>query len=76
MKADKISKTLLKAHGLPELLDYVRHKQSLDDAIYQGIQNTKGISRDNLLGGIIKNSAILILELIIKKASLKIQLKI
>ena len=40
-ESKKISKTLLKAHGLPELLDYVRHKQSLDDAIYQGIQNTK-----------------------------------
>ena len=37
----KISKTLLKAHGLPELLACVRNKMSLDDAIYDGIQNTK-----------------------------------
>ena len=37
----KISKTLLKAHGLPELLGCVRNKMSLDDAIYDGIQNTK-----------------------------------
>ena len=37
----KISKTLLKAHGLPELLAFVRNKMSLDDAIYDGIQNTK-----------------------------------
>lgn len=40
-ESKKISKTLLKAHGLPELLAYVRRKESLDDAIYQGIQNTK-----------------------------------
>ena len=37
----KISKTLLKAHGLPELLACVRNKMSLDDAIYDGIHNTK-----------------------------------
>jgi tRNA dimethylallyltransferase len=37
----KISKTLLKAHGLPELLACVRNKISLDDAIYDGIHNTK-----------------------------------
>lgn len=37
----KISKTLLKAHGLPELLACVRNKMSLEDAIYDGIQNTK-----------------------------------
>ena len=37
----KISKTLLKAHGLPELLACIRNKMSLDDAIYDGIHNTK-----------------------------------
>ena len=36
-----ISKTLYKAHGLPELLACVRNKMSLEDAIYDGIQNTK-----------------------------------
>jgi len=37
----KISKTLFKAHGLPELLSCVRNKLSLDEAIYLGIKNTK-----------------------------------
>ena len=37
----KISKTLYKAHGLPELLSCVRNKLSLDEAIYLGIKNTK-----------------------------------
>ena len=37
----KISRTLYKAHGLPELLACVRNKMSLEDAIYDGIHNTK-----------------------------------
>ena len=37
----KISKTLYKAHGLPELLSCIRNKMSLDEAIYLGIKNTK-----------------------------------
>ncbi len=37
----KISKTLYKAHGLPELLACIRNKMSLEDAIYEGIHNTK-----------------------------------
>ncbi len=37
----KISKTLYKAHGLPELLSCIRNKMSLEDAIYDGIHNTK-----------------------------------
>ena len=37
----RISKTLYKAHGLPELLSCVRNKLSLDEAIYLGIKNTK-----------------------------------
>ena len=40
-ESKKISKTLYKAHGLPELLSCIRNKMSLDDAIYEGIQNTK-----------------------------------
>ena len=37
----KIYKTLLKANGLTELLACVRNKMSLEDAIYDWIQNTK-----------------------------------
>jgi tRNA dimethylallyltransferase len=37
----KISKTLYKAHGLPELISCIRNKMSLDEAIYLGIKNTK-----------------------------------
>ena len=37
----KISKTLLKAHGLPELISCIRNKMSIEDAIFDGIHNTK-----------------------------------
>ena len=37
----KISKTLYKAHGLPELLACIRNKLSFEDAVYEGIRNTK-----------------------------------
>ena len=37
----RISKTLYKAHGLPELLSCIRNKISLEDAIHDGIHNTK-----------------------------------
>ena len=37
----KISKTLYKAHGLPELLLCIRNKMSLEEAIYLGIKNTQ-----------------------------------
>jgi tRNA dimethylallyltransferase len=40
-ESKKISKTLYKAHGLPELLSCIRNKMSLEDAIYDGIHNTK-----------------------------------
>ncbi len=40
-ESKKISKTLYKAHGLPELLACIRNKMSLEDAIYDGIHNTK-----------------------------------
>ncbi len=40
-ESKKISKTLYKAHGLPELLACIRNKMSLEDAIFDGIQNTK-----------------------------------
>ncbi len=40
-ESKKISKTLFKAHGLPELLACIRNKISLEDAIYDGIHNTK-----------------------------------
>jgi tRNA dimethylallyltransferase len=40
-ESKKISKTLYKAHGLPELLACIRNKMSLEDAIYDAIHNTK-----------------------------------
>ena len=40
-ETNKISKTLYKAHGLPELLACIRNKVSLEDAIHDGIHNTK-----------------------------------
>ena len=40
-ESKKISKTLYKAHGLPELLACIRNKMSLEDAVYDGIHNTK-----------------------------------
>jgi len=36
-----ISKTLLKAHGLPELIQYTKSRLSLEDAIFDGKHNTK-----------------------------------
>ena len=38
-ESKKISKTLYKAHGLPELLACIRNKMSLEDATYDGIHN-------------------------------------
>ena len=40
-ETNKISKTLYKAHGLPELLACIRNRVSLEDAIHDGIHNTK-----------------------------------
>tara|TARA_X000000368_G_C23054160_1_gene723032 strand:- start:2794 stop:3708 length:915 start_codon:yes stop_codon:yes gene_type:complete len=37
----EVSKTLLKAHGLPELIEYTKSRLSLDDAIFKAKTNTK-----------------------------------
>ena len=75
-ESKKISKTLYKAHGLPELLACIRNKMSLEDAIYDGIHNTKRYIKRQFTWWNNQKFSNLNLRINYKKASLKIQLKI